>query len=233
MIPGNVPWNFNVAAMTAHSRPLYTFEIPDEGIILTTFAPDEANVTVDLQGLVTQALWYRAAIRALALKSVSLYPTSGHVIVGDDGTATITPPAATVVRSNFGSAITGTTAYLGWNGISCPPGMQDIAKAITLDLVLVSSLIETAGYTPYGSVGYQVLQVPAALATWFSALNDDTAGWVNRTTTLRLWPGNADVTVFPDINNIQIQIGLTGTATGSAPAGITFIVSASLVVGFP
>jgi hypothetical protein len=233
MINGNPIWNQQVAAMTAQSRPLYTFEIPDEQLIITSFIPSEVDVTLDISNLVTQPLWYLAAVKAAALTAVSLPPVAGFTLPGQDGNALAVPPSAQVERFDFGSGITSYSAYLSWNGIVYPPGMQDIKKAVSIDLVMVSSFIETGGYLPYASVGYSVLGIPAKLATWFSALLDNTAGWTNRTDTLRLWPGNVDVgTAMPDINKIQIQVNIVGSTTGSAPDGITFVVAPTLLVKF-
>ena len=141
MIQGNPTWNQRAAAMNAQSHPLYTFEIPDEGLIITSFIPSEANVTMDVDNLASQPLWNAAAIRAAALKNVFLPPTSGSILTGQDGQAIVIPPQVSVERFNFGASMTGITACLGWNGTEYPPGMQDIKKAVSLDLVLVSSLV--------------------------------------------------------------------------------------------
>lgn len=233
MIAGNPIWNQHVAAMTTKERPLYTFEIPDEALIITTFFPAEVGVTVDTENLITQPLWFLAALKAAALKNVSLVPTSGFVLPGVDGQAIAIPPNASVERFNFGTGITGYTAYFSWLGISFPPGMQDIRRAATLDLVLVSSLDESGSYSPYANVGYSVNGIPAEVTTWFSAIHDNSAGWSPRTDTVRLWPGNVDVGAdLPDINKIQIQVSQEETGTGSDPLGIIFNVAPTLLVGF-
>ena len=236
LITGNPIFNQRVAAMTTQSRPLYTFEIPDEGLIVTSFnidGPDSANVTVDVPNLITQPLWFIAALKAAGLRSVALVPTTGFILQPDDGLALSVPPTAQVERFNYGPTVIGASAYMSWNGIEYPPGMQDIAKAVSIDLVLVSSLTESGGYLPYASVGYSVNGIPAELATWFSALLDNSPGWAPRTDTLRLWPGNVHVgAAMPDINKVQIQVSQIGTATGSSPFGNVFSVTPTLVVSF-
>ena len=233
MITGNAEFNKRVAAMTTQSRSLYTFEIPDEGLIITSFIPSEANVTVDIPFLVTQPLWYLAALKALGLQTVSLVPTMGFAIPADDGNSAAIPPSASVERFNYGPLLNGATSYLSWQGINYPSGMQDIRKAVSIDLVMVSSLIESGGYLPYASIGYSINGIPSELTTWFSALLDNTAGWLNRTDTLRLWPGNVDVgATMPDINKIQLKVNQAGSTTGSSPSGNLFIAEPTIVVGF-
>lgn len=232
MITGNATWNQRVAAMTTKERPLYTFEIPDEGLIITSFIPAEANVTMDIANLAPQPLWSQAGLRLAGMKSVALDPTTGFVIVGADGTALAVPPDASVERFDWGPSITGTTAYLGWNGISYPPGMQAVSRAASLDLVVAGTLTDTAGYFPTATVGYSVIAGPASTATWFTALSSAVPGPLS--TTFRLWPGNSDVGPnLPDINNVQIKVSLEGATVGSAPLGCVFSLSAALLVEFP
>lgn len=224
--------------MTTQSRPLYTFEIPDEGIIVTSFnidGPDSAGVDLDIPMLIAQPLWLIAAIKAAGLKAVSLVPTLGFVTPGDDGNALAVPPTAQVERFNYGPTVSGYVSYLSWRGIEFPPGMQDIRQAVSIDLVLVSSMVETGGYAPYASVGYSFNGIPAELAAWISALHDNTPGWAPRTDTLRLWPGNPDVgTAMPDVNKIQIRVEQeqVGATSGTAPDGNLFTVEPSLLVSF-
>jgi hypothetical protein len=223
--------------MTARSRPLYTFEIPDEGLIITSFDPVEAGVTLDFSTLLLQPLWAKAAAFNAGLKTANLVPTQGFIQAGDDGTTFTQPPNASVTRFSYGGGINSCTAYLGWWGVHLPPGSPDLSDAISLTLHLVSTM-GTGGYVPYGEIDYSVLgstpYLGAAVPTgWYQALYDNTAGWINLVTTVPLWPGNPDVgSAFPDLNRIEVRVAQVGSSSGSEPAGITFSVTALLEVAF-
>jgi hypothetical protein len=238
VIGGNPQWNQRVAAMTSRSRPLYVLEIPDEKLILTSFYPDKAGVTIDLANLLTQTFWARAAVLQAGLKTIALNPTCGFTQTGGDGDPVAQlPPAASVTRYNFGAAINSCAAYLGWYGYVMPPGAPDLADATSLTLVMYSSM-ETSSYAPYGEIDWSVLGTTPYLGTslpsgWFQALNSNTPGWSNLLTSVQLWPGNADVGAsLPDLNRIELRITENGSATASVPAGITLGIVAQLVLTY-
>jgi hypothetical protein len=237
LIVGNSTWNQRVAAMTTRSRPLYTFEIPDEGIIIASFVPSEANVTLDFENLFLQPLWARAAALDTARLTAVLDPTQGYVQAGDDGDAIAQPPNASVTRFNFGSSIKSCAAYLGWQGIELPPGSPDLSRAVSLTLAVVSTM-GTGTYTPYGEIDWSVLgstpYVGAALPSgWHQALYSNIAGWTDLVTSVQLWPGNVDVgDTFPDLNRIEVRVSEVGATTGSSTDGITFSATAQLVIAF-
>src|ERR1039458_4869702 len=118
----------------------------------------------------------QAALTYAALLTPSLLPTTGLVFRGMDGVATAVPPAAQIVRFNFGASITGCIGYLSWHGINFPPGMMDIRNAVSMDLVLAGSLADSAGYSPTASVGYSASGLPATLATFTNVISSSTAG---------------------------------------------------------
>jgi hypothetical protein len=238
MISGNPTWNQRVAAMAAQSRPLYTFEIPDEGLIISSFDPEESDIALDYATLLANdPLWAQAVLNAAALKSISLPAVQGFAQLAADGSLIVAPPSASVTRFNFGPSIVGSAAYLGWKGALLPPGAPDLKKALSISLVLLSSM-GAGSYVPYGEIDYSVLGSKPYLTTpgagWFQALHSNTPGWTNLTTTVQLWPGNSDVGPdIPDLDAIEIRIAQDGATEGSVPDGITFSVSASLLIRFP
>lgn len=248
MIAGNPIWNQNVAALAARGRALYTFEIPDEALIITSFIPSDVNVTLDLATLIGNnpsppTLWWQAQAAATARETLYLLPVLGAQQQGTpDGMnppGIAAPPVAKVTKIAFNSFSLGSVACLYWGYGNVPSGI-DFSRAGSIDLQITSQINEgdAGDYEPWGSV--QVTTSGTAPDALNLIANPWPTAWVYYQTpsgvpvinTLPLWTGPG--AGFPDLAKIGIQIALRG----AIPAGPysnppSFTVSPVLIIKFP
>jgi hypothetical protein len=227
MIAGSPIWKSQLPGLARHGRPLYTFELPNLGIVLSSFVPSDVGVTIPADS---------GALRTLTVRPSSFYVThispapdytpdaidpNGVITPGYSMDSDTNPPqsCAVIQRYAYGARSWFDFLYWTWQGILVPPDLPD---AVQLDITIWTARPNgglDAFQTPYAYLMASLLAPPptehaAWMAGypggWLEMLNSNTPTWSLAATTMNLWPNNTGtgVTGFPDITKLRAMASI-------------------------